>query len=391
MRIAGLLLLIVLFPVYAYAALLNINTADATFLDTLPGIGPSKATAIIDYRTQHGPFAQIEDIQNVSGIGPSTYGELKTLITVGGVSAPQTPSTDTATTTTSETAPANPSGGSTPYTPPPMSLTVKMSPVTEAFINVPLHISARVTTKGGAVDTAAQLSWSFGDGSSQTGTVVEKTYGYAGTYVITVDTTDGLAVAHDEAIVAVRPAQVRIVSVSSEGITLANDASERLNLSDWQLSTGGVKFRIPRGTTLLQKSSVFLPSSITHLTMPFDATLAYANGAIAARYAPPSSVVQEVEVQPSLRAVSYEQVQAVKPPPVVNKDGQIISTKENIQTHEEAVIAPTAATELAAVGAASSPAPLEPATRTSSGIFKSPWTLGFLGVLALAGSAFIFL
>lgn len=65
------------------APLININTASATQLDTLPGIGPSKAAAIVDYRTTHGLFTTIEGIQNVKGIGPVTFANLKDRITVG--------------------------------------------------------------------------------------------------------------------------------------------------------------------------------------------------------------------------------------------------------------------------------------------------------------------
>jgi competence protein ComEA len=63
--------------------LVNINTASIAELDTLPGIGPTTAQKIIDYRTQNGPFLNIEDIINVSGIGPASYERLKDLITVG--------------------------------------------------------------------------------------------------------------------------------------------------------------------------------------------------------------------------------------------------------------------------------------------------------------------
>lgn len=63
--------------------LVNINTASAGELDKLPGIGPTTAQKIIDYRTQKGPFATIEDIVNVSGIGAATFDEIKDLITVG--------------------------------------------------------------------------------------------------------------------------------------------------------------------------------------------------------------------------------------------------------------------------------------------------------------------
>jgi competence protein ComEA len=61
----------------------NINTATADELDTLPGVGAVTARRILDYRAAHGPFKSIEDIQQVTGIGDATYQKLKDLITVG--------------------------------------------------------------------------------------------------------------------------------------------------------------------------------------------------------------------------------------------------------------------------------------------------------------------
>ncbi|MEK6751523.1 MAG: helix-hairpin-helix domain-containing protein [Chloroflexota bacterium] len=62
--------------------LININTATKEELDALPGIGPTTAQRIIDYRTANGPFEAIDEIMNVSGIGPATFDEIKDLITV---------------------------------------------------------------------------------------------------------------------------------------------------------------------------------------------------------------------------------------------------------------------------------------------------------------------
>jgi competence protein ComEA len=62
--------------------LVNINTASATELETLPGIGPVTAQHILDYREANGPFERVEDVQDVPGIGPATFEGMADLITV---------------------------------------------------------------------------------------------------------------------------------------------------------------------------------------------------------------------------------------------------------------------------------------------------------------------
>lgn len=59
----------------------NINTAGQAELEMLPGIGPGLAKRIVDYRQAHGPFARIEEIMNVSGIGPALFEKIRDLIT----------------------------------------------------------------------------------------------------------------------------------------------------------------------------------------------------------------------------------------------------------------------------------------------------------------------
>lgn len=58
-------------------ATLNLNTATLTELDALPGIGPAKAAAILQYRELHGSFADVEDLARVPGFGPAAVARLR--------------------------------------------------------------------------------------------------------------------------------------------------------------------------------------------------------------------------------------------------------------------------------------------------------------------------
>ncbi|WP_172369324.1 helix-hairpin-helix domain-containing protein [Sporosarcina jiandibaonis] len=62
--------------------LVNINTADESLLMTINGIGPAKASAIINHRDEHGPFSSPESIMDVSGIGKKTFEKLEHQIKV---------------------------------------------------------------------------------------------------------------------------------------------------------------------------------------------------------------------------------------------------------------------------------------------------------------------
>jgi competence protein ComEA len=64
------------------SGLININTASATELEELSGIGEVLAATIVEYRTQNGPFVVVDDLLDVSGIGPATLEEIRDQVTV---------------------------------------------------------------------------------------------------------------------------------------------------------------------------------------------------------------------------------------------------------------------------------------------------------------------
>lgn len=64
------------------AALIDLNEADAAQLEELPGVGPTIAGAIVRHREEAGPYQQVEDLLEVSGIGPARLAQIEALVTV---------------------------------------------------------------------------------------------------------------------------------------------------------------------------------------------------------------------------------------------------------------------------------------------------------------------
>jgi competence protein ComEA len=68
-------------PMPAAKATINLNTATAEQLQSLPGIGPKTAERVLEYRQKNGPFKKIEELMNVKGIGEKSFLKIKPLIT----------------------------------------------------------------------------------------------------------------------------------------------------------------------------------------------------------------------------------------------------------------------------------------------------------------------
>jgi len=382
-------------PLFARAALININTADAATLDTLPGIGPTKAQAIIEYRTAHGPFAAIGDIQNVSGIGPATFADIAAFITVG-----DSGGIDTAADQEQEvgsTTPAVTGGGGSAltYSPPPPSLSLDAGPDRTAFTEVPLTFTAVAKTANGVVDLSACVTWSFGDGSSAEGRTVEKMYRYAGTYLAVAIASDGSVTARDDVVIKVEPVAVHIVSVSSDGVTIANGLDRRLDLSGWRLAASTGSFRFPEGTMLLPNTSVFFPFSVMNMPITFAVSLTYPSGVLATQF--PLLPVDTESIAPTTASVpSTEEKHFTADARYTSQAVESIISRADVSIHANTTVsAPAAAISVAAAGAALPVAPDQPTSTASSasqsGLLRSPWILGLVGVVALAGGVFIFL
>lgn len=68
-------------------AAVNLNTATVEELDGVKGIGPSKAKAIVDYRSKNGQFKSVDDLKAVKGFGEKSVAKLRAELTVGGASS----------------------------------------------------------------------------------------------------------------------------------------------------------------------------------------------------------------------------------------------------------------------------------------------------------------
>jgi comEA protein len=264
---------------------ININSADAASLTTLTGIGEVKAQAIVDYRTQNGPFAAIEDIQNVSGIGTATYNGIKDHITVAGTSG-----------STSNTNTSNPSSTSSSSTSATTEETTVSSyvppPVPQLFADAggdrTVIVGADTVYKGTAytresepVTSLVRYSWNFGDGTTAEGASVAHHFNYPGRYAVVLNIAEHMNAASDRIIVRAEAPQLSFTVHPDASVSVGNLSGRDLDLSAWLIRSFARDFVLPDGTLVLAGETLRIAQgTLGFFATSVDTTLRYPNGVV---------------------------------------------------------------------------------------------------------------
>lgn len=290
----------------------------------------------------------------------------------------QSTAIETATTTTEDTMTPQTSIGGNPLVltaPIVPKIYLSAGPGRIVSVGATVPYSARVYDDAGTIRHDVNIVWSFGDGETMSGREVEHVFVHPGTYLVVVHASSGASqVSTALTVEAVRPL-VEIVASNETGITLYNSSSGILDLSYWKLISGGTTFTFPLFTALLPKKQVTFPVSVTGLTATSSTpSLLFPNGKTVTTFATSSPGIDTVAepviplVQPFSLPTGIQEVEAVAPP---------VSTNAST-TYGPQSLAPSAPATSGALGA-------------SVGLFKSPWTASFFGLLVAAGTILVIL
>lgn len=258
--------------------MININTADAAVLETLPGIGPAKAADIVAYRNANGPFAAKEDIKNVPGIGDVTYANIEPLITVTGTTVTEeaeaesddpvddssadesSAGSDEQTGDSAENDDDNGGGSDSSDSPPHPEphLSIRISAPERAFVNQPINFSAEPAGISDKLLDSVVISWNFGTGRTATGTEVAHAYAYAGNYVVMAY---GAFAAHEAVVrheITVLPSNFSLGKNIDGDVQVHNDAPYEIDISGYTLA-GAERFTFPPRSVMLPRATITVP------------------------------------------------------------------------------------------------------------------------------------
>ncbi|MGM0629021.1 MAG: helix-hairpin-helix domain-containing protein [Patescibacteria group bacterium] len=273
----------------------DINSASQEELECLDGVGPTYSERIVNNRS----FSSLDDLENVSGIGPVTVSNIKEqgLAVVGGEGDFEEEEEEKDEENENEETNEEEEGsnededneeeevddeeGSVRYisshsSPVELSVmdeptTVKISAGRDRLVSTESNVRFKAYIDDDEnLPRRAEYEWVLGDGSVKKGREIEHRYFASGNYsvVLTVRTRKEEAVSRVE--VEVVEPEVHIKSADKKIITLFNSGQKELNLGGWELSSGDEVFEVPENTIILPESSLNLPVQVTGVSVSED-------------------------------------------------------------------------------------------------------------------------
>lgn len=270
----------------SYAAKVNINTANATELDTIPEVGPSTAAKIITYRETVGPFLVIEDIMKVSGIKQATFDKMKDYITVtdnlpGGDTSGDTGTTTATSTATTTTSTDNSSVSNSShsfitsvhyiqedlseYEEPTNLFEVSAGRERLAYVNSPVSFIAKYKLSKDLIGKSCLYSWSFGDGLYKGGEKVEHLYKYTGDYNVVLNGVCDNLLSVSRTTVKVLVPNLQITKMADGSVEIFNQGKYEVSLYGWKLQAGNQTSVFPLDTIISAGKKITL--SLDYLTV----------------------------------------------------------------------------------------------------------------------------
>ena len=270
----------------------NINTADAVELDTIPEVGPSTAAKIVAYREANGFFSIIEDIMKVSGIKQATFDKMKDFITVesgsgGGGSGDSGTTTATTTDKTATTTATSTTSNTNPIIiysvhyiqedlsdyDEPTDFEISAGRDRLGYIDSPINFVAKHKVSADLKNVNCNYVWNFGDGVSQAGEKIEHIYKYAGDYNVVLNGTCNVLKAVSRTTVKVLVPNLSILQKNDEAVEITNNGSNEINLYNWKILSANSSYVFPMDTIISAGQTVTFPGEYLKIPLGINGVI----------------------------------------------------------------------------------------------------------------------